>query len=114
MNSPLYVLMAVITATVSSCQYSDNNRLVVETETCTISVGENTKIPITRGNGDYTITCGDENILMVGFCRTGKASGELLLAGLQEGEVMVCVTDNVTGDKAELKVEVAGPDIAQP
>ncbi|MCD8072958.1 MAG: hypothetical protein LUE10_07305 [Alistipes sp.] len=115
MKYPLHTLMAILLAiSVIGCKSPNSHPLVLETQTSKIAAGENVKIQILKGNGNYTISCGNEDILMVGFSRTGKTPGELLLTGLCAGRTWVSLTDNVTGHKAELRVDVTGPGEPEP
>jgi len=64
-------------------------------------------IMIRSGNGDYTLTPGDKEMIEASYSPSHSGgSGDILVKGLKKGTTTLSVKDNVTGEEVKLNITV--------
>lgn len=77
------------------------NGLSLSSYEAVMEEGNTVSIDILSGNGDYNVEVGDAGLV------SALVEGEILnISGLSEGETVVSLIDNISGEKAEIAVTV--------
>jgi hypothetical protein len=107
----LFLLVLLIITGLSSCSDSDDDERVYDLtfEKNDYAVMENysQNILIRSGNGDYTITSGNSEIIKASYLPATTAGfGSLSVTGLKKGTTTLTIKDNVSGQEVKLNMTV--------
>ncbi len=107
----LFLLVLPLIIGLSSCSDSDDGERVYDLtfEKNDYAVMENysQNILIRSGNGDYTITSGDTEIVKASYLpATTEGFGSISVSGLKKGTTILTIKDNVSGQEVKLNMTV--------
>lgn len=106
-NVSILSLLAVL---LTACSSDDSKRtldFVMTPGSYEVQQNLSIELPIVSGNGDYTLTVGNKNIIEAVFDNTNSASfGSFKVTGLQKGETTLAVKDNIAMQTYALNIKV--------
>lgn len=103
----LFILFLLVS--ISSCSDSDDKDtydLTFEKSDYTVMNGYSTYIMIRSGNGDYTVTPGDKDMLEVNYLLPTVGMGDIQIRGKKKGKTTLTVRDNVANQEVKLNITV--------